>query len=125
MYIKRLFKIGDDVKEKYGRYAYDEYVYFISDRCGHIKIGRTKDVGKRLEALQIAHALPLRLIAYICCGTSDDAIELEKILHSRFYLYRLNGEWFTEKFVIRWLELHNPQDIIFNVKIRKGRIYDI
>jgi hypothetical protein len=66
-------------------------VYFVqSGTDGPIKIGfTTRAIEQRLANLQTAHAEKLRLLAQI---TGDR--ELERELHRRFVLHRMNGEWF-------------------------------
>lgn len=71
------------------------YVYFISDRCGHIKIDHTTgDIRYRMDALQTGNALPLQLIGYFKLGSRLEVKILEEKLHTRFSTYRLCGEWF-------------------------------
>jgi hypothetical protein len=68
----------------------DSYVYFVG--CADVelvKIGRAKDVQKRLVTLQIGCPLELRLLAAFGGGISS-----ERILHQRFAEDRARGEWF-------------------------------
>jgi hypothetical protein len=66
------------------------YVYFVQmDRIGPIKIGFSRDIGKRLVSLQTSNAYPLRLL---CCYPSNESHEKE--WHSAFHNMRLEGEWF-------------------------------
>lgn len=64
-------------------------IYIIQDARGYIKIGRSDNVSRRLKQLQTAHSHPLKLI-YLCSAPSY----LEKRLHSMFFLYKKQGEWF-------------------------------
>jgi len=59
------------------------------DRIGPIKIGFTKDVGKRLISLSTANPYPLRLLVI-----EPGNIEMESEIHNDFRDYRLDGEWF-------------------------------
>ena len=75
-------------------------VYFIRRKdTREIKIGVTRDLAKRLNSLQAAHAVALEVLALVPGG-----VWLEKELHRRFAEYRLLGEWFRECDAIhRWL----------------------
>lgn len=66
-----------------------ETVYFIRDRRGPVKIGRTSsgNASARLEQLQTGNPYPLELLA-----TTRKHAEGE--LHARFAATRLLGEWF-------------------------------
>jgi len=66
------------------------YVYFI-DAGNLIKIGVTKDVGKRLAALKTGSPVQLAILGFIP-GTKQK----EKELHHRFSSYRTHGEWFEK-----------------------------
>lgn len=64
------------------------FVYFV--RCGDtVKIGTTRDVQKRIAALQTSSATKLVLIKKIEGGR-----DVEAEMHARFTAHRLNGEWF-------------------------------
>lgn len=66
------------------------YIYFIQmDRIGPIKIGFTKDIGKRLVGLQTGSPYPLNLLC-LFPGIEED----EKEIHNCYYPLRLEGEWF-------------------------------
>jgi hypothetical protein len=67
-----------------------EYVYFIraGDEGGPVKIGRTRDVQRRLAALQTASAETLHLIGFV---HGDATTELA--LHEEFRDEMLRGEW--------------------------------
>lgn len=64
------------------------FTYFIADSHGHVKIGRTKNVASRFIDFQLAHAMPLVLLAAVPDGT------IEKYAHKRFGHLRISGEWF-------------------------------
>jgi hypothetical protein len=64
-------------------------VYFIQASTGHIKIGTAIDPAERLATLQVAHALPLRLL-----GSIEGGRATEKALHALYAAYRVSGEWF-------------------------------
>src|SRR3954468_14045308 len=63
-------------------------VYFITDDVA-IKIGFAKDVEKRLQELQVAHHVVLRLLCSIACSR-----QLEQAIHARLEHLRIRGEWF-------------------------------
>jgi len=67
-------------------------IYFIQsgDTTGPIKIGTTKrNIHQRVKALQVGSSAPLKLIALLKGGTTE-----ELILHNKFSHLRINGEWF-------------------------------
>jgi hypothetical protein len=65
-----------------------EVVYFL--RAGDaIKIGRTKNLARRLRALATGSAAPLELLAAVPGGR-----DLEAQLHRRWRHLHLRGEWF-------------------------------
>lgn len=64
-------------------------VYFVRGAAGHIKIGFSSDVPKRIEALQCSSPEPLELLA-----TMPGNMAIERALHSRFERARVAGEWF-------------------------------
>ena len=64
----------------------DVKTYFI--RCNDkVKIGRTQDVQRRLEALQTANPDTLTLLGYI-------EGDLERYLHNKFQKHHFRGEWY-------------------------------
>ena len=67
----------------------DRRVYFISDDCGHVKIGVADNPQLRLADLQTANATQLRIEAIEPGGVSR-----ERELHARFSTDHLRGEWF-------------------------------
>lgn len=72
-----------------------EYVYFIySKENNAIKIGRAKNVEKRLKSLQTAHPYQLKVIKTFSVKGGKAAKELESSLHQKFDHLRLSGEWF-------------------------------
>ena len=74
------------------------YVYFIQEgkgKCGSIKIGKSKDVAKRLKSLQTGNPRKLTLMALIKCKTPNDAHRLEGKFHLMFKTDGVRGEWFN------------------------------
>lgn len=79
--------------------AYDEidegkqWVYLI-EACGQsiYKIGMSQDVDKRLDGLQAASFVNLRLIHKF---EADDSRDAERLLHAVFRNKRIRNEWFS------------------------------
>lgn len=67
------------------------YIY-IAGIGEQIKIGRTKNIEKRVRDLSKNQPSPLSLHFYI---ETNDTVNLEKKLHEHFHHKRLNGEWFA------------------------------
>jgi hypothetical protein len=79
--------------EKLGHQAH--FVYFIlNEDSKAIKIGRAKDLAKRMKALQTSSPALLRLIKSVQVEGTKEAHELEQSLHKQFSEIRLAGEWF-------------------------------
>ena len=66
-----------------------EFVYFISDEDGYIKIGKASNVEARFNQLQTASRQELTVLAVKRGGHV-----LEGELHKRFSHLRVRGEWF-------------------------------
>lgn len=79
------------------------YVYVIQDGSGLCKIGRARDVQKRLKTLSTAASSKLDLVASWPC---DDASEREAIMHEFWSDLRVRGEWFRipDHVVALWRE---------------------
>lgn len=56
------------------------------------KIGKAKDVKKRMKQLQTGASFSLVLIAEFQTGQEES--KLEKAIHRRFSHYKTKGEWF-------------------------------
>ena len=68
------------------------FVYVIQDESGLCKIGRTRDVSKRIRSLSTGCSSELKLVASWPCR---DAGEYESILHETWRDVRVRGEWFA------------------------------
>lgn len=66
-------------------------VYFLRDAEGFIKIGWTKNLRKRVAALQVISSAPLRLLGVVA-GERD----MEQWLHRMLSADRVRGEWFRQ-----------------------------
>ena len=72
-----------------------KFIYFILNKENNaVKIGRAKDVEKRLKSLQTANCQELTLIKTIRVNGNKEARELEKNLHQKYNHLKLSGEWF-------------------------------
>ena len=85
-----------------------EYVYFIKyNRIpGVVKIGKSKDVKKRIQRMNTYAPYGVTLIGHI---KTYDSERLEKMFHYKFSNLRQNGEWFQldEEEVHNLLDEHN------------------
>ncbi len=86
--------------EKVGNQAH--FIYFILNADSNaIKIGRAKNVSKRLRALQTSSPAVLELLKTIPVEGLAAAQTLEQALHQQFRELRLNGEWFRADAALR------------------------
>lgn len=65
------------------------YVYFILCN-GRLKVGRAKNVSRRVSSLQIGNPVQLHLYAFVK-GTQAD----EKRIHAEMHQHHIRGEWFN------------------------------
>lgn len=69
----------------------EERVYFLqAEDGGPIKIGYSRDVGKRVRTLQAGSSRRLRVLAMLPGGADTEAR-----LHERYASLRCHGEWFV------------------------------
>lgn len=81
-------------------------IYFIQwGKGGPIKIGRARDLYRRLSELQIACFVDLRVL-YHFQGHPDVELSFHEILAP----HRLRGEWFKRKPVLELLEVVRGKD---------------
>lgn len=103
------------------------YVYFISDACGHIKIGVTCDITKRLHQLQTSSPSKLQLVAYIY-DENRNARDIERFLHYKFCNCNTSGEWFDEDEILDYIQVgtikinSNIYEVKYNMRIGANRI---
>jgi hypothetical protein len=72
------------------------FIYFILNAdINAIKIGRARNLDKRMQSLQTSSPTKLELIKSIQVESGVKAQMLEKSLHQRFQDIRLTGEWFN------------------------------
>lgn len=67
-----------------------EFVYFILDSWGCIKIGTSENPWQRLEQIRTSHSQEVALVAVI----PNAGRAKERELHQRFRKAQLNREWF-------------------------------
>jgi predicted GIY-YIG superfamily endonuclease len=71
------------------------FVYFIlNEDSNAIKIGRAKNLARRMMSLQTSSPAKLKLIKSVQVEGAKEAQELERALHQQFSEIRLAGEWF-------------------------------
>lgn len=68
----------------------DTVVYFVKDG-EHIKIGMTKDIGKRIATMRTDNPREFELLAVF-----PGSREMEKALHATFAFCRIRNEWFFD-----------------------------
>lgn len=69
-------------------------VYLIKDHQGFYKIGRTRDLHERLDALNLAHAIDLVVADALWVQSYEIATALETFLHRTLLKYHVAREWF-------------------------------
>ena len=80
-----------DARRIWGGGAPITYIYIVRrGEDGPVKIGRTKDIKKRISALQISSPDKLRVVAQFPAPEW-----VEDRLHSVLTSHRLSGEWFA------------------------------
>lgn len=84
-------------------------VYFILNRDSNaIKIGRAKNIQRRLKSLQTASPIELELLKTINLNSEGQAKGLEGSLHALFWYLRMQGEWFrAEPELLNYIETGN------------------
>lgn len=71
------------------------FVYFILNQGSNaIKIGRARNVDRRMKSLQTSSPAKLELIKSISVQGRYEAQDLELSLHKQFSELRITGEWF-------------------------------
>lgn len=78
-------------------------VYFVSDGCGHCKIGVASNLPLRMSSLQVGNAYELKIINVIYCETVSAATDIERKAHQKLERSAIRGEWFDENDVIDFL----------------------
>lgn len=69
------------------------YVYLIEDSQNNsYKIGMTKNLEKRIKALQTGNSCELK---FLCAYKTDYPYRLETMLHNKFAQYKELNEWYN------------------------------
>lgn len=80
-----------------------EFIYFIFNQDSNaIKIGKAKNIAKRLKALQSATPAKLKILKIIDVKAGKEARKIEKSFHSQFKHLKLIGEWFKYETELRY-----------------------
>ena len=75
-------------------------VYLI--RCrGYFKVGVSMNPHERLKHLQTSNPLELKLYRVMTCGRESIARQMERAIHEELDEYRVRGEWFSAKGIVR------------------------
>jgi hypothetical protein len=70
------------------------HLYAISFEGRFIKFGIAVNPAQRLNELQVASPLELRLLAYVEVENTTVALETEKVVHLALARFHVRGEWF-------------------------------
>ncbi len=103
--VRNLFDLISDVKASLPAqpsFRTARWTYFLqAGEVGPIKIGSTRNLTARLDALTNMSPVPLRLLGLIRGGKA------ERLCHARFAAFRLHGKWFVpESPIIRFIREH-------------------
>ena len=104
------------------------FIYFViatitsKNRLGNsVKIGISKNVGRRITCLQVGCPFPIEL----WYSFEVDAISAERLehkLHGIFNQTHMQGEWFkVDKNIVRWVNWHKEM-IALQKKRKKTRV---
>ena len=69
------------------------FIYFV-EKDGYVKIGRSKDPTKRIEAFTSNHPTDNKKVKLLHIIESYDIVRHEKEFHNIFASKRISGEWF-------------------------------
>jgi len=93
------------------------YVYLLRASNGCHKIGRARDVEKRLKSILRDYPLEIKVIHYI---PSRDCVKAETYLHHLFSDYRLQGDWFDlDKEHIDWITTLDGETLDKLIRIKR------
>lgn len=81
------------------------FVYFIESSSGVIKIGKSTNPWRRVNALQTANYDKLELLKIFALNSEEEMNELEIKFHKYFSSAKIKNEWFDASIVKDWL--HN------------------
>jgi hypothetical protein len=86
-------------------------VYFTQNTLGHVKIGHSASVDRRIASLQGGNSRGLKVLRVVSGGRAT-----EKWLHKQFSESRIRGEWF--RFVPAMLTVVPPDEIPQRIQIK-------
>lgn len=93
--------------EFYERRFQLSYVYLVKNNQDLYKIGRTKELARRMKRFDVKLPFPVETIVLI--ETCDPAAE-EKLWHTRFADKRIDGEWFAlDDADVQWMKQHDAR----------------
>jgi len=73
-------------------------VYFIqAGSKGHIKIGKARNVEKRLKTMQTGNSQELFIRLVLNYDSDKKALQMERYFHRRFKPLLVRGEWFNKR----------------------------
>lgn len=84
------------------------YIYII-EIDGYFKIGRTKDIKKRLVSIKTSNANKEKVVLLLEVPYYKSA---EKLLHFKFRRKRIKGEWFS----LTKEDIEDIRNILINFK---------
>jgi hypothetical protein len=77
------------------------FIYFIFNQDSNaIKIGRAKNLERRIKSLQTSSPAKLELLKSISVQGMSEAQDLEQSLHKKFDGLRITGEWFRAESIL-------------------------
>ena len=68
------------------------YIYFVMADNGLVKIGRTKNIERRMDELTFTSPIGMTLLSYFA---TTDYIKAEMRMHHKYRAKRKHGEWFA------------------------------
>lgn len=103
-------QVAKEIRETQERQRIVGVVYLLRADNGYHKIGRTKNLKRRLTDIGIKVPVKIELIHKI---ESNDIVSAERFLHDRFGAKRVNGEWFSlTEDDVAWLK--NVKSIMYD-----------
>jgi uncharacterized protein YlaI len=80
-----------ETEKKAERLPWDEGHIYLIRITDHYKIGRAKDIKKRIAGIKTSSPFEIEILKSWHCKRPDI---IEKIMHTRFGEHRVKGEWF-------------------------------
>jgi len=70
-------------------------IYFVKNQNNHVKIGRSKNIEKRLQELQTGNSKDLKILYYI----ENIPEHFEQHIHNISNKFHIQGEWFDIRII--------------------------